>query len=242
MAAVSHPNLALIFGAESWFGVPMLIVEYLPGGTLDHRLARERLPLEEAIETASGVAAALARLHESGILHRDIKPSNIGFTAEGTPKLLDFGLARVLEAAQQADPQAAQLHPAEAAGSWPSIRSAAGVSAAGGLVGTLPYLSPEAVSGEAPDAGFDLWALCMVLYEMIAGQHPLADGTPHAIQLRIAEADIPDIREYASDVPAPIAEFLREALAPRRGRRPASARELGRRLRELRHSVAVIAH
>ena len=94
MADVTHPAVAQIFGLESWRGRPFLVVEYLAGGTLEDRLRRGSVPGNEAVSITAALADALAAMHDSGYLHRDIKPSNIGFTADGSPKLLDFGLAR----------------------------------------------------------------------------------------------------------------------------------------------------
>ena len=94
MAELSHPAVAQIHGIESWRGRPFLVAEYLPGGTLKDRLRRGPVPEREAVRIASALAGALAALHDAGYLHGDVKPSNIGFTASGSPKLLDFGLAR----------------------------------------------------------------------------------------------------------------------------------------------------
>ena len=99
MALVSHPNLALIFGAESWYGRPILVCELLAGGTLADRHARGRLPVDQVIGLGIALADVLAAIHDAGVLHRDLKPSNIGFTEHGAPKLLDFGLARMLDSA-----------------------------------------------------------------------------------------------------------------------------------------------
>lgn len=225
MAAVWHPNLALILGAESWQGVPMLVVEHLQGGTLDARIACGPLELEAVLETVGGVVQGLARLHGAEILHRDIKPSNIGFTADGTPKLLDFGLAHVLDTQQ-----ASVLTPAAGSG---RLARRTDTGAAGGRGGTPLYLSPEAARGEAPDAHVDLWALCMVMYEALAGVHPFAGDTPHWAVVRAAEADVPDLRELHPCAPAAAAEFLRGALHADRGRRPSSARELARQIAAL---------
>ena len=93
MARVLHPNLALIYGAEQWRGTPMLIVEYLDGGTLRDRIRRGPVPYVEAIDLGIVLADVLDRVHASGVLHRDVKPSNIGYTSDRRPKLLDFGLA-----------------------------------------------------------------------------------------------------------------------------------------------------
>lgn len=209
MAAVWHPGLAQIYAAESWRGVPMLVVEYLPGRTLAERIGAGPVDAAEAVELAATLTPALARLHGAGILHRDIKPTNIGFAGDGTPKLLDFGLARVLAAADDDAPGA----------------------------GTPLYLSPEAARGEDADVGLDLWALAMVLFEAVAGRHPYAGGTPHRALLRVYDGVVPDLREVAPEAPAPLADFLRDALHPDPRRRPATADELGRRLHALRSAL-----
>ena len=96
MASMVDPNLAVIYGIESWRGIPFLIEEYLEGGTLTDRLARGPLPIAAALELAVTLSATLARIHEAGIVHCDIKPSNIGFSGHGVPKLIDFGIAHLL--------------------------------------------------------------------------------------------------------------------------------------------------
>ena len=106
MATVSHRNLALLYGLEFWRGAPMLVMEFLDGGTLAEHLQRRSLSLRETIDLGTHLADALGVLHGAGILHRDIKPSNIGYTADGTPRLLDFGLARLLPRGPTENPQA----------------------------------------------------------------------------------------------------------------------------------------
>lgn len=222
MATVSHPNLAAIHGAESWRGTPLLVVEFLPGGTLADRLRGSALAVHEALELGLALAQAIERLHRAGILHRDIKPSNIGFAEDGTPKLLDFGVAHVLESAAR--------HGCGGV-AWDS--KDARLSSRGELVGTVYYLSPEAVDGERPDPRVDLWALSLVLYEAVTGRHPLV-GTPWpAVLLRIVEADFPDVRHFADDLPASLARFFRDALHADPKRRPGSARDLQSRLAAL---------
>ena len=152
MADVAHPGLAVIHGIESWRGRPFLLIEYLAGGTLADRLRSGPVPEGEAVRTAAALADALAALHDAGYLHGDVKPSNIGFTAGGSPKLLDFGLAR-----------------------------GAGSAAAGG---TLRYASPEILSDRPAAEGDDVWSLCVVLYEMVSGEHPFAGGSADEVARR----------------------------------------------------------
>ena len=155
MATVPHPAVAHIYAVESWRGRPFLVVEFLPGGTLADRLRDGPLPVPRAVSIAAVLADALAALHGAGYLHRDIKPSNIGFAADASPKLLDFGLARRTQATTTAG-------------------------------GTLRYLSPEVLSGHPATEADDVWALCVVLYEMLSGEHPFPrrecrrGGGPHS--------------------------------------------------------------
>ena len=224
MAQVHHPNLALIFAAESWSGVPMLVVEYLPGGTLADRLAAGRMRPVEAAALMCTLLPALERLHAGGILHRDVKPSNIGFAGDGAPKLLDFGLARALEDDGAADAVRADGRPASP-----------GQSAAAG--GTPLYLSPEAARGEPPDVSADVWALSMAFYEAVAGRHPYTGQPAHLVLLSVLDGAVPDVRSFAPDVPAPLAALLADALHTERARRLCTASELHRRLECLRPSL-----
>lgn len=227
MASVFHPGLALIFAVENWRGTPMLVVEYLEGGTLSDRLKLvRRLPLREALTLVLSIGDALQHLHASGVLHRDIKPSNIGFTVSGKPKLLDFGLARLLDHSQKSGSLRMPLQRlSEASTTSLAIMRLAGTDSHH-VVGTPLYLSPEAVGGESPDASFDLWSLTVVLYESLAGVNPFL--APNVFQTldRISRVSVPDIRTMMPDCPEALAEFFSQALAGDRMRRPASARAL----------------
>jgi hypothetical protein len=224
MAAVSHPNLAAIYGAEWWRGAPLLVVELLRGGTLADRLRDGPLSARATLELGIALAPAIERLHRAGVLHRDIKPSNIGFADDGTPKLLDFGVAHVLDTVAHSDARGTpwdsqdRKHP-----------NAASLSR-GELAGTIYYLSPEAVNGDRPDPRVDLWALALVLYECVAGRHPLLDTPWPAVLLRIVEGDFPDPREISGEVTESFARFFRDALHPDPRCRPATAHDLQSRL------------
>jgi eukaryotic-like serine/threonine-protein kinase len=230
MAAVHHPNLAMIFGVESWRGAPLLIAECLEGGTLADRLRRGPLPWENTIEIGIVLADVLDQVHASGVLHRDIKPSNVGFTRDGVPKLLDFGIA-LMRDPSPADGAGVSAH----AGASPADAryEAAALTHADHLVGTPLYLSPEALAGADPAPSFDLWSLSLLLFEAIAGQHPFAAPTTAQAFERIRGAAV-DIRDYRKDCPPTLIAFFLSALSQDPARRPQSAAELRNWLRRLR--------
>jgi GAF domain-containing protein len=232
MATVVHPNLALIFGAETWRGTPMLVVEYLDGGTLADRLRRGRCALDDTIHLGIMLASALERTHAAGILHRDIKPSNIGYTGDGTPKLLDFGLAHVLEDTRAEARQRRSFDAKLFERSTISLNTwdMNPMTPDGYLVGTPVYLSPERVNGAPSDPSIDLWALALVLYESLAGLNPAMRATPKETLEYISRGVIPDIRERVPDCPEGMAHFLADALAREKARRPSTAADFGARL------------
>jgi Serine/threonine protein kinase len=219
MAAVSHQHLESIHTAESWRGTPILIVEFLGGGTLAQRLQHARLDVGHALELGDQLGAALVRLHRAGILHRDIKPANIGFDSDGRSKLLDFGLAWMFEAAHVAPPSGILLETMTALTHTPSLA----LTATGQIIGTVPYLSPESINGEPATPSVDLWALNMVIYEALAGAHPLAGPDSRGVLKRILCEDVPDLRLHAHEVPADLASFLRDGLSRDISRRPQTA-------------------
>jgi hypothetical protein len=238
MASVLHPNLALIFGAEHWRGTPLIVVEYLERGTLSDVLSRGPLALEEVLDLGVVLADALDRVHGSGVLHRDIKPSNIGYTRDGNPKLLDFGLAAILDRSQGDEDRRAPAADVDFVAALP-LDSQPGVtlSVMEHLVGTPLYLSPEALAGEPPQPSFDLWSLSLVLYEALTGHHPFNDTTVPAVLDRIRKARVPDARDFQPQCPSSVAALFNDALSPVMARRPATAADLRARLRRLRSDL-----
>jgi len=236
MAAVQHPHLAVIFSVESWRGAPLLLEEYLDGGTLADRLRGGPLPLDEAIALGIVLADVLDRVHASNVLHRDIKPTNIGYTREGAPKLLDFGVASVLGPAEarlvkDPDPLA---DPVDRLAEAMTRHASAPLTHGDHIVGTPLYLSPEALEGAEPDPSFDLWSLSLVLYEAIAGQHPFQATTVAGVIEHVRHTAIPDIRASRPDTPSSVAQVLARMLHRDPLRRPRTAGELREWLQGLR--------
>lgn len=225
MASVRHPNLALIFGVESWHGTPILLMEYLAGGTLAERISRGPLPIRDALAIGAELSGVLARLHDSGLLHRDVKPSNVGFTDDGIPKLLDFGLARIAGEAN--------LSSAPTGG---RVDDATGTQS--GFLGTPLYMSPEALNGGRSDQSFDLWSLAVVVFEAIAGRHPFEHSTGAETLQAIRSARAIDLRQTRPDCSDAVVALFSLALSRDRAQRPKSARELGEWLLGASHELA----
>lgn len=183
IAALEHPNLCAIHEVgEDVDGTPFLAMALYEGETLEQRLARERrLAIGDALAIAKQVAAALACVHAAGVVHRDVKPGNIMLLPDGTLRLVDFGLAKA--------PENTLTH-------------------AGELLGTVAYMAPEQVAGDPAEARADLWALGVVLYEMLTGRRPFTGEHEVAIAYAIRNQSPARPSKLRRDVPAAVDRFL----------------------------------
>jgi uncharacterized RDD family membrane protein YckC len=193
--ALSHPHCVFVLGVDEQDGVPVIVYELAPGGTLQDRLARSGpLPWAEAVDAALDVAAGLEAALAQGFLHRDVKPSNCFVDERGRVKVGDFGLSR------------------------PVAESDAQLTAAGAYLGTPAYSSPEQVRGQELDARSDQFALGTTLYALLTGRLPFAAPTVSAVLARIVSED-PDPFPGHLDVPPGLERVVRRTLARDRGRR-----------------------
>jgi serine/threonine protein kinase len=183
LQALDHPGIVGLRDLVEDPEAPALVLDFVPGRTLDERIAEGRLPAGEAVAIAVAVADALATAHEAGIVHRDIKPANILLDEADAPHLLDFGIATL------DDPSEALTAPAE-------------------IVGTLRYAAPERLAGEDATTRTDVWALGAVLYEMLTGT-PLVDAHDAAAALAASQVGPPDL----SLLPPSLAPVVARAVA-----------------------------
>jgi serine/threonine-protein kinase len=200
LAALNHPNIAHLFGLEEADGHRALVMELVEGPTLADRLAAGALPLDEALSIARQIVEALEAAHAAGIVHRDLKPANIKVREDGTVKVLDFGLAKAL------DPEGAA-----AAGATTSPTISMHATAAGIILGTAAYMSPEQARGRSVDKRADIWAFGAVLYEMLTGRRAFdADDTSDTLALVLTKD--PDWTALPKSTPAAIRRLTRRCL------------------------------
>jgi eukaryotic-like serine/threonine-protein kinase len=161
LASLNHPHIGAIYGLDEANGQQFLVLELVDGESLDRRIARGRIPVDEVLGIARQIAEALEAAHEKGIIHRDLKPANIALTTDGNVKVLDFGLAKATEPAGGASLDVANS---------PTISTPAMMTGVGVILGTAAYMSPEQAKGRTADKRSDVWAFGCVLYEMLTGR------------------------------------------------------------------------
>jgi serine/threonine protein kinase/DNA-binding winged helix-turn-helix (wHTH) protein/tetratricopeptide (TPR) repeat protein len=229
-STLDHPNICSIYEFGEHEGQPFIVMPLLQGETLRDRLAAGKrgesaLPLAQLVELAIQIARGLATAHEKGIIHRDIKPANIFITTTSMAKILDFGLAKVLEEAGNITAVAAGTQVMSGLAPPPSAVGL-NLSHVGVAIGTAGYMSPEQVRGEALDARTDLFSFGLVLYEMAAGHRAFSGETAAAVRDAILNQTPVPVRELNPVIPPKLEAVIDKALAKDREVRYRSATEI----------------
>jgi eukaryotic-like serine/threonine-protein kinase len=210
LAALNHPNIGAIYGLEKTPDFTALVMELVEGEDLSQRIARGALPIEEVLPIAKQIADALEAAHETGIVHRDLKPANIKVRPDGLVKVLDFGLAKLVEAPGAGSNAAGLSHS-------PTITSPAMMTGVGMLLGTAAYMSPEQARGKPVDRRVDIWAFGCVVFEMLSGQRPFEGELISDVLASVLKTD-PNWRALPGDTRTALQRLLRRCLEkdPRR--------------------------
>lgn len=188
LAKLNHPNIATLYGFLPVGNQFAMVMEFLRGTPLDSMIERQGpIPVETAIRLFGGILDAIGHAHRNGIVHRDIKPSNIIILADGTPKVMDFGIARALGSSHQ--------------------------TRAGAIVGTLEYMSPEQIKGQETDGRSDIYSLGVLLFEMLTGRVPFSSQSEYELLQAHIHAPAPTPRIFGPHIPETVAQVVLRALA-----------------------------
>ena len=203
VAALAHPNITHLYDYGHSEGRPYIVLEYLPGGTLEDWLRdRKPLPDGETREIAAGIAAGLAHAHARGIVHRDLKPANVLFDEDGRPKLADFGLAQMAAAGEGT------------------------LTEEGTLLGTAAYISPEQAHGEPATVASDVYSFGVILYRLLTGRLPFESSDPMELVMLHRDAPPPPVAQFRADAPAQLESTTMACLAKDPVDRPADGAAL----------------
>jgi serine/threonine protein kinase len=211
ISQIDHPNVITVFEVIQKGAANFLVMQYAPGTTLRDRLDKNALTAADTLRIASEVAGGLQAAHDVGVVHRDIKPENIVVEESGGAKVLDFGVARLVD------------------------RST--LTRRGKIIGTLPYMAPEQIKGDFADATTDVYALGVVLYEMLTGRLPFEDTDEAAMFYKVMNVDPEPVTTLVPDLPAGIDEIVLKALAKKSGDRYQVVADMRRDLEIVRRRI-----
>jgi eukaryotic-like serine/threonine-protein kinase len=225
-SALNHPNILTIheFGVEN--DLHFIVMEFVRGMSLREKLARGGLTLDETLDVAAQTASALAEAHEAGIIHRDIKPENIMIRSDGYVKVLDFGLAKLVE-----------REPLQPDVGTEDLTTELLRTKIGSVIGTAAYMSPEQARGVHVDFRTDIWSLGVCLYEMLAGRSPFSGETRMDIIASVISSEPQPISSFGQDIPAELDWIVSKALSKNVEGRYQTAKELRADLEKIRKRI-----
>ena len=196
-SALNHPHIVTIHEIGSSDGIDFIVMEYVPGQTLDGLIPKSGMPLREAVRVAIPIADALAAAHARGIVHRDLKPANVVVTREGVVKVLDFGLAKLIS------------DDTDDTGETQATVSASGpLTRPGAITGTAGYMSPEQATGGKADARSDIFSFGAVLYETVTGRRAFAGKTVSETMTAVVRDQPKPPRELVPGLPDPLERLI----------------------------------
>ena len=223
VASINHPNIVTLYSVEEADGIRFLTMEWIDGRSLTEVVPTQGLALNRFFDIAIALTDAVSAAHERGVTHRDLKPANVMVTPEGRVKVLDFGLAKATEAAEDRDP---------------SERSTRGLTEAGRVLGTIMYMSPEQVRGETVDHRSDIFSLGIVLYEMATGERPFKGDSSAEIISALLRDTPRSVTDLKPGLPGHLARIVRACLEKDPDRRYQSAKDLRNALEDLKIEVS----
>jgi serine/threonine-protein kinase len=213
IAQLEHPSIVPVYDVGDENGQPYFVMRYMNGGSLSERIKTRVMTIEEAVKILGHIASGLDEAHSKGIVHRDLKPSNILFDSKGIPYISDFGIAKLSQS------QAS------------SVTGSA-------IIGTPAYMAPEQAAGEAVDGRTDIYALGIILFEMLTGRQPYEADTPMAVAIKHITEPVPHILEADPSLPSEVDAIIQKAMAKRKEDRFSTAVELVDALRMVGSTAA----
>jgi eukaryotic-like serine/threonine-protein kinase len=237
-SSLDHPNICTIYEVEEHEDQPFLVMQLLDGETLRDRMAagvesEKRMSLDEVLHIAIGVVQGLQAAHEKGVIHRDIKPANIFLTTAGQVKILDFGIAKLVDSAKDYGSDQLRLGADGAILPRPSGSADTPITRFGATMGTAGYMSPEQVRGENLDARTDIFSFGLVLYEMATSKRAFTGETAEIVHHAVVNQVQVPARDLNSDLPLELERIIDKTLEKDRARRYQSAAEARRALSHL---------
>jgi serine/threonine protein kinase len=222
VAALNHPNIVTIYSVEEHDGIPFLTMELVQGKTLAEHMKAGGMALDALLRLALGVTDALVAAHARGIVHRDIKPANIMITNDGHLKVLDFGLAKLLETKTGSDNTTVALDR---------------LTGEAGIVGTIDYMSPEQAEGKPADHRSDVFSFGVVLYQMASGARPFTGATPISVITSILRDTPARLADTRAECPPALSRIVHRCLEKDPARRYQDTRDLRNDLEEVQRDI-----